>query len=211
VRGKDAKFPANSTAGYSNTNTLLLSMAIEKATGIPHSQLLHSKIIDPLELSDTYYFYHDALPEKQVAQGYFDLYQNGKIANLTNWNTGSGNGYGGIYSTVMDLHAFMKALFIDKTLLTDASLNQMLDFNENVIEVRKYLGVGLFKDFIDLKTGFFGYGHRGRDLAYSADLFYFPQQNAILSLEVNYGNDTESDLKPIFLEFRDKLALLIAQ
>ncbi|HZX74824.1 MAG TPA: serine hydrolase [Cyclobacteriaceae bacterium] len=211
VRGKKASFPANTSAEYSNTNYLLLGMALEKATGISHSQLLHSKIFTPLGLNDTYFFYHDPLPENKIAQGYFDLYKNGKIVNLSNWDTGSGNGYEGIFSTVMDMHRFMKALFVDKTILSDASLNQMLQFNETIVEARKYLGVGLFKDFIDIKPGLFAYGHRGRDLAYSADLFYFPQQKAIMALEVNYGNDTESDLKPIFIEFRDKLALLIAE
>lgn len=211
VRGKKADFPANTSAGYSNTNTLLLSMALNKASGVHHNVALHSRILEPLQLNDTYYNYHDPLPENQVAQGYFDLYKNGKIVNLSNWNPGSGNGYGGIYSTVMDLHQFMKALFVDKTILSDASLNQMLEFNETVNESRKYLGVGLFKDFIDLKPGLFAYGHRGRDLAYSADLFYFPQQGAIMALAVNYGNDSDSDLKPVFLEFRDKLALLIAE
>lgn len=211
VRGRKAYFPANTSAAYSNTNYLLLSMAIDKAAGIHNSQLLRSKILEPLGLTDTYVFYHEGLPENKIAQGYFDLYKNGKIINLSNWNTGSGNGYGGIYSTVMDLHHFMKALFVDKTILTEASLNQMLEFNESVNESRKYLGVGLFKDFIDLKPGLYAYGHRGRDLAYTADLFYFPIQGAIMSLEVNYGSDSDSDLKPVFVEFRDKVALLIAE
>jgi D-alanyl-D-alanine carboxypeptidase len=210
VRGKKADFKPNSTSGYSNTNTLLLSMAINKATGVPHSQLLRSKIIEPLGLNDTYYHWHDQLPEKRVAQGYFDLYHNGKILNLSNWNTGSGNGYGGIYSTVMDLHAFMKALLENKTVLSQESLNTMLTFDESVNESRKYLGVGIFKDFIDLKPGLYAYGHRGRDLAYSADLFYFPDQQAIMALAMNYGTDSESNLKSVFLEFRDRLALLIS-
>ncbi len=211
VRGRKAYFPANTSASYSNTNYLLLSMALNQAAGIHHRHLLRSKILDPLGLTDTYYNYHEPLPENRVAQGYFDLYKNGKIINLSNWNTGSGNGYGGIYSTVMDLHKFMKALFVDKSIITDASLDQMLQFNEAVNESRKYLGVGLFKDFIDLKPGLYAYGHRGRDLAYSADLFYFPQKGAIMALEINYGTDSDSDLKPVFVEFRDKLALLIAE
>jgi D-alanyl-D-alanine carboxypeptidase len=211
VRGKKAVFPAKTTSGYSNTNTLLLSMAINQATGAHHNKALHSRILDPLELRDTYYNFHDPLPDSRVAQGYFDLYKNGKIINLSNWNTGSGNGYGGMYSTVTDMHKFMKSLFVDKTLLNDTSLNRMLEFNEAVVESRKYLGVGLFKDFIDLKPGFFGYGHRGRDLAYSADLFYFPGQKAIMAMQVNYGTDSDSDLKPVFIEFRDKVALLIAE
>ncbi|MEX2232524.1 MAG: hypothetical protein WD824_10205, partial [Cyclobacteriaceae bacterium] len=53
---------------------------------------------------------------------------------------------------------FLKALFVDKTMLTDESLDQMLQFNKSVNESRKYLRVGLFKDFIDLKAGLYAYG-----------------------------------------------------
>lgn len=211
VRGKKAIFPPNSSSGYSNTNTLLLSLIINKSTGVHHSKLLHNYLFTPLNLNDTYYNYHDALPENKVAQGYFDLYKNRKIINLSNWNTGSGNGYGGIYSTVGDLHTFMKALFVNKTILADSSLSRMMEFNEQVLESRKYLGLGIFKDFIDLQPGFYGYGHRGRDLAYSADLFYFPSRKTILAMQVNYGTDSDSDLKPVFIEFRDKVAELIAE
>lgn len=206
---KDALFNFNpsTTAGYSNTNYTLLSMIIESATGKAHSSVLHEEIIDLLGLQDTYYFWHEALPEGRVAQGYFDLYNNGTLMNLSNWNTGSGNGYGGIYSTVWDMHLFINALFVNKTLITQSSLNQMLEFHPT-IESRKHLGVGCFKDFIDIgdPSTDYAWGHRGRDLSYSADLFYFPEHNATMSLIVNYGTDGESSLRPTFLEMRDAIA-----
>ena len=211
VRGKEPDFAPNTSAGYSNTNYLLLHMIIEKATGRAVEDLLKEKIFTPIGMNDTYYHWKDPLPENKVAQGYFDLYQNNKLVNLSNWNTGSGNGYGGLFSTVIDMHKFMKAFLRDKTILSQASIDQMLTFNEDIVESRKYLGTGVFKDFIDLKPGLFAYGHRGRDLAYTADLFYFPQSNAIMALEINYGNDSESDLRPVFYEFRDKLALIIGE
>ncbi len=34
--------------------------------------------------------------------------------------------------------------------------------------------IGMFKDFLERNPDEFAYGHRERDLAYSADLFYFP-------------------------------------
>jgi len=214
VYDKDAAFvfkPADS-AGYSNTNYLLLSMVMEAATGVPHAETLHAEVIDKLGLTDTYYYWHDPLPESGIAQGYFDLYNNGNIENLTQWNTGSGNGYGGVYSTVWDMYLFADALFVQKTLLTQASLDEMLVFHP-VVETRKQLGVGCFKDFIDIGDPSLDYawGHRGRDLSYSADLFYFPEHNTIMSLIVNYGTDGNSRLKPIFLEMRDEIAKIVIQ
>ncbi|NVO19603.1 MAG: serine hydrolase [Bacteroidetes bacterium] len=214
VYGKPAMFSFNpvDTAAYSNTNYTLLSMVVEKATGKPHSQVMHEEVFEPLGMTDTYYFWHDDLPSDRIAQGYYDLYNNGNLENLTNWNTGSGNGYGGVYSTVWDMYLFINALFVDKTLLTQASLNQMLVFHKT-IESRKHLGVACFKDFIDIgdPTKDYAWGHRGRDLSYSADLFYFPEHHAIMSLIVNYGTDGDSPLRPVFKEMRDNIAKLIVE
>lgn len=212
VYNKDAMFGFNpsDTAGYCNTNYTLLSMIVEAATNKPHSQVLHEEVIDLLGLTNTYYFWHDPLPAEMIVQGYYDLYNNGSLMNLTNWNTGSGNGYGGIYSTVWDMYLFIDALFVKKTLLTQESLDQMLVFHP-VVESRKLLGVACFKDFIDIgdPEKDYAWGHRGRDLSYSADLFYFPEHNAIMSMIVNYGTDGDSPLKPVFLEMRDKVAEII--
>ena len=211
VFGKPALFSFNpaDTAGYSNTNYVLLSLIMEEAAGKTHEQILHEEVIDFLGLTDTYYFWHDPLPEDRIAQGYYDLYNNGNLENLTNWNTGSGNGYGGVYSTVWDMYLFADALFVQKTLLSDASLNQMLQFHHTV-ESRKNLGVACYKDFIDIGTAAdFAWGHRGRDLSYSADLFYFPNHHAIMSLIVNYGTDGDSPLRPVFKEMRDEIAKLM--
>jgi D-alanyl-D-alanine carboxypeptidase len=204
VYGKDPAFAPGEGPGYSNTNTLLLSMIIDRIGGKPHFQLLREKIITPLHLSDTYYYYHDALPNGKVAQGYFDLYNNGNIENLSSYNTGSGNGYTGLYTTVFDMNTFIDALFIQKTLLQPNSLSQMLTFNPNE-ETGKLLGVGAFKDFIHRAPDEYAYGHRGRDLAYSADLFYFPVKNQTMALIVNYGTDAESKLKPVFDDLRNEI------
>lgn len=203
VRGKKAAFAPGAGPGYSNTNTLLLSMIIDKIGGKPHQQLLHEEIIDRLQLKNTYYYYHDALPEGKVAQGYYDLYNNGNIENLSSYNTGSGNGYTGLYSNVFDLLTFIDALLISKTLVSPASLQQMLTFNPNEEEDSdRLLGPGVMKDFIHRNNNEYAYGHRGRDLAYSADLFYFPVKNQVMVLIVNYGTDGDSRLRPTFYDLR---------
>ena len=204
VRGKDAVFPAGERPGYSNTNTLLLSMIIDKIGGKPHQQLLHELIIDPLQLKNTYYYYHDPLPEGKIVQGYYDLYNNGNIENLSSYNTGSGNGYTGLYSNVFDLLTFIDRLLIQQNLVSNSSLNQMLNFNSQEEEDSdRLLGAGLMKDFIHRDNALeFALGHRGRDLAYSADLFYFPNQHQVMVLIVNYGTDGDSRLRPAFYDLR---------
>ena len=203
VRGKDAVFPAGEGPGYSNTNTLLLSMIIDKIGGKPHQQLLHELVVDPLQLKNTYYYYHDPLPEGKIAQGYYDLYNNGNIENLSSYNTGSGNGYTGLYSNVFDLLLFIDRLFIQQNLVNPNSLEQMLAFSNKEEEGSdRLLGAGVMKDFIHRDNGEYAFGHRGRDLAYSADLFYFPLKNQVMVLIVNYGTDGDSRLRPAFYDLR---------
>lgn len=200
--GKDALFACGNKASYSNTNTLLLGLIITKATGTPHAQLVKERIIDKLGLKHTYYYSNVSLPSN-IAQGYYDLYNNGTIANVTNYNTGSGNGYGGIYGTVSDMAKFADALFRDKTLLTQASMNEMLTFIEEDTSV--FLGLGAMRRFGYKGPNRFGYGHTGRDLGYSADLFYFPNQNTTLSFIVNYGTNANTGLKQVFLDFESEV------
>lgn len=204
VRGKAAAFEAGTQEGYSNTNTLLLSMVIDKATGISHAQLLREKIIEPLGLQNSFYYYHDALPAQRVAQGYYDLFNNGSIANVSSYNTGSGNGYTGLYTNVFDLLKFSEALFGQRTLVAQSSLDQMLTFDMPLEEgADRLLGAGTMKDFIKRSDpSEYGWGHRGRDLGYSADMFYFPEKGQTMVLIVNYGTDGESALRPAFYELR---------
>lgn len=203
-------FAPGEQVSYSNTNLLLAIMVIESATKRSHAELLHEYILDPLGLENSYYHWHDPLPPF-TAQGYFDLYNNGTILNLSNFNTGSGNGYGGLYSTVFDLQVFLEALFREKTLLSPAGLQAMLTYTEREVDNDRAFGITVNKDFIDRAPDEFGLGHRGRDLAYTADAYYFPNQDITLAYLVNYGTDAKSELKPVFLEFRNSVVDLIMQ
>jgi len=203
VYNQPAAFAPGQGPGYSNTNTLLVSLIIDEVVG-DHSTLLHNYIINPLYLPNTYYYYHDPMPQGSIAQGYFDLYNNGSIENLTNYNTGSGNGYGGIYSTVWDMYTYLNALLIKKKVLSPAYIDTMLVFPSNADD-GMLLGTGIVKDFINRAPNEYAWGHRGRDLAYSADLFYFPEKNQIMSLIVNYGTNANSSLLPVFDSLRNEI------
>ncbi len=208
VYGKDAAFPCGTDQGYSNTNYLLISLILEEATGKKHYDLLHERIIDPLNLQNTYYFYHDALPA-YTAQGYYDLYNNGNIMNLTNYNTGSGNGYTGLYMDVRDLQLFIEGLFVNKVLLSDSMLNIMQTFTDVDPENGRAFGLGIYKDFLNGAPDEYGLGHRGRDLAYSADAFYFPKNGTVMAFIINYGTNGNSAVGDLFFEFRDELEVEI--
>lgn len=201
IYDKPALFAPSDTAIYSNTNYVLVSMIIEAQTGKRHSDLLKQYILTPLGMTHTYYQPHDELPN-EVAQGYFDLYNNNTLINVSNLVTGSGNGYGGIYSNVFDLFRFADALFIKKTLLKPPSMAIMQTWGKQ--DGSNLYGYGIQKSFLDKGINA-GIGHKGRDVGYSANLFYFPNKGVTHIFFVNYGTDGNSNLRQTFYDFIDEL------
>ena len=207
IYNKKPLFFPSDTAIYSNTNTILIKMVIEAATGKSHADLLKQYILIPLGLNHTYYQPYDELPNS-TAQGYFDLYNNNTIVNVSNLVTGSGNGYGGLYSNVFDLFTFIKAVLVEKTFLSAKSLSIMQTYGKK--DDPNYYGYGIQKTFLD-HGGDYGIGHKGRDLGYSANLFYFPNKGIIHVFFINYGTDADSGLKQVFFDFQDELVDLTLQ
>ena len=201
VYNKPANFKAGDTALYSNTNTLLVSMVIENATGRQHGELMREKLWNPLGMFDTYYQGRENLPSF-VAQGYYDLYNKEQLTNVSNIIPGSGNGYGGVFSNVYDLQKFIEGVLVKKTVLSDKSLNYMQTYGPPD-EINNY-GVGIMKKFNDRGLNY-GIGHSGRDLGYSADLFYFPEKKFYTNFFVNYGTDSDSYLRQVFRDFENEI------
>jgi len=208
VYNKDPYFAPNQGVEYSNTNTVFVGMCLDKVLGYHHSRALREMIWDPLDMNDTYYQSRDGLPNT-VAQGYYDLYNNNTIVNVSNLITGSGNGYGGVFSTVFDLEKFMNAYYYDKTLVNEESMATMMTFIPE--SEQNNLGVGIMQKFKNF-SAHLGVGHSGRDLGYSADLFAFPTRNdRLMIFFVNYGTDGDTSLREVFREFEKELVLELTE
>jgi D-alanyl-D-alanine carboxypeptidase len=201
VNDKPAVFKPRDTAIYSNTNTLLVSMVIDAATGKRHGDLLHQYVFDPLQMRNTYYQSYEPLPSN-VAQGYFDLYNNGSIVNVSNLIAGSGNGYYGVHTNIFDLYAFVDAVLLKRNFLSAKSLNTMQIWGKTD-DINQY-GYGIMKKFIDRGSNA-GIGHSGRGLGCSANLFYFPNKGVTHIFIINYGTDSESKLRQVFYDFQNEL------
>ena len=201
IYDKPALFTPSDTAIYSNTNTVLVTMIIEAQTGKKHSDLLKQYVLAPLGLNNTFYQPHDVLPNS-TAQGYYDLYNNGTIVNVSNLVTGSGNGYGGLYSNIYDLYKFINTLLLQRTLLKPSSMTIMETYGKP--DDPNQYGYGIMKKFISRGVNA-GYGHSGRDLGYTANMFYFPNKNVTHIFFINYGTDADSDLKEVFNNFQEEL------
>lgn len=98
---------------YSNTNYVLLGMAIEAASGLPYARYLQEHILGPLGLKDTDYDDVSVVLPRRAAG-----YRRGQAQWRNVAPTASSVPYaaGGLYSTVDDLSAWIRALLSDKVI-----------------------------------------------------------------------------------------------
>jgi len=215
IEGKPATGLPGEAVSYSNSNTMLIGLIINAATGREHGELLQERIFDPTGMTNTvYYDYSSEFPKSELAQGYLDFHNNGKsIQNISDLNPGSGNGYTGVYSNVTDLLSFMNALLREKTLTTPENLD--------IIFNTMRLGSGnnwrssyaaIHDEYMDLfDDPVHAFGHAGGDVGYSANLNYFPHNNTIIAATYNYGTNLPSELGDELRILRKKLMEIMAE
>lgn len=105
---------------YSNTNYILLGLAIEQLTGADYWQFLRDEILDPLDMRNA--GPRRAGDRRSVAQGH--LYQDGHWLDPPVTAPGSAWAAGGLLASIDDMARFAVALDQGK-LLPDALLREM--------------------------------------------------------------------------------------
>ena len=168
IYNKPAVFKPSDTAIYSNTNIILITMIIEGATGRKHSELLRQYVLTPLGMHKTYYYPFDKLPKNNIAQGYYDLYNNNTLVNVSNILTG------GMYSNLFDLYKFLDAMLLKKNFLAPKSIRIMETWG-NKPDSSNIYGYGIMKKFIE-RGDDAGIGHSGRDLWIYCKSVLFPEK-----------------------------------
>lgn len=126
-------FSPGADTEYSNTNYLLLGLIAEVVTGGPLGELLHEYLLDPFDLTRTYYAASETVDEP-LARGYVvadrvyrDVYDGS--GHLPNANEASATrGAGAMSSTASDLARWIYLLFSGQVLRPE-SQSAMLDFS----------------------------------------------------------------------------------
>ncbi len=215
VEGRPATNLPGEAVNYSNSNTMLEGLIIEKITGRNHGELLEEMIFIPLDMINTYYYdYSEAFPVPFLAQGYLDFNNDGgSIQNLSAMNPGSGNGYTGVYSTVEDIYTFMDALLVKKSLISESNLQKIFDSLRSGSSQTWQTSIGgIHREYMDvLPKSVIAYGHAGGDIGYSANLNYFPHNETILAATFNYGTNLPSALGKELDNLRIELLKLAAE
>ncbi|MFE5769619.1 serine hydrolase domain-containing protein [Streptomyces sp. NPDC056485] len=165
---------------YSNTNTILLGMLIEKVSGQSLDDYLREHVFAPLKLNDTSLPTDSAMPDPH-AHGYTNFTPKGTVADATNWNPSWAWAAGGIISGLDDLHTWAPAL-ADGRLLTPATQAERLrTLPIGVVPGASY-GLGIL-DF----NGWLG--HNGELPGYETIAAQLPAEKATLVVLVNSDID----------------------
>ncbi|GGQ86004.1 serine hydrolase domain-containing protein [Couchioplanes azureus] len=101
-------FEPGTTFEYSNTNYIALGLLIRAVTGRTYAEEIRSRIIEPLELTDTYLPGDDPEIRGPHAHGYMQI--KGRSEDVTLMNPSEACSSGEIISTAKDLDTFLVAL-----------------------------------------------------------------------------------------------------
>ena len=174
---------------YSNTNIVLLGLVLEQVTGEPIDQLYRERIIEPLGLEDTSFPEpaDTSLPDPHD-RGYtfYGQPSGGEPIDATNWSPSWSWAAGAMISTVDDLLAYGRALGTGEGQLSAAQQDKRLgSFVSDVPPLNQPPFKGDLSYGIGLMNIQGWVGHSGNMPGYTTYLFYHPDLEAVMAVEVN--------------------------
>ncbi|MFI6585250.1 serine hydrolase domain-containing protein [Embleya sp. NPDC050493] len=161
---------------YSNTNTVLLGLVVEKLGRMPLADFIHKRVTGPARLHHTLFPRGAEFPEPH-AHGYTNQTPTGAVADATDWNPSWGWAAGAMISDLEDLRRWAKVVATG-TLLSPATQAE----REKFITVPGFdgagYGLGLFRTH--------GWvGHNGSLPGYESVTMYLPEQDATMVILLN--------------------------
>ncbi|PFD06895.1 serine hydrolase domain-containing protein [Bacillus cereus] len=152
-------FAPGKSWSYSNTGYVLLGILIEKVTGNSYAEEIENRIIEPLELSNTFLPGNSSvIPGTKHARGYVQLDRASEPKDVTYYNPSMASSAGDMISTADDLNKFFSYLIGGK-LLKEQQLKQMLTTVPTGVDELGDSGLGIFK--MKLSNGESIWGHGG--------------------------------------------------
>ncbi|GAB2832375.1 serine hydrolase domain-containing protein [Actinocorallia aurea] len=169
-----AQFAPGERFQYSNTNTVLLGLAVEKASGKDLQDYLTTEVIEPARLQDTAFPTDADFPEPH-AHGY-TAQDDGKVVDATDWNPSWAWAAGAMTSTLEDMRKWAPAL-AEGALLKPETQAERLKAPSSGVPGLRY-GLGIFYDHGWL-------GHNGSLPGYQTVAVQLPEEDATLVVLAN--------------------------
>lgn len=145
---------------YCNTNFCILELIIERITGHSLAEEFATRIFEPLDMRNTSYPAEDdlTLPEPYI-RGYEQTRDGWRECSEVFF----GRGDGALITTAIDLSKFFRALLIERRLLPQTMLKQMMTVIQDDPAAEKLYGLGLIADPLSCGTV---WGHSGAGFGY---------------------------------------------
>ncbi|MET8628041.1 serine hydrolase domain-containing protein [Kitasatospora sp. NPDC004669] len=182
------QYTPGSRYSYSNTDFVLMGMAVEHLTGRPYADVLRERITEPLGLDKTSFVVPDQRIEGAHVTGYLTNDDRTKPLLDSTEQTGSWVwSAGAVISSAGDLDRFLTALMAgsDGGLISDASLKQM---EAALPTPTAKIGYGLGLRRISLSCGDV-YGHSGIVQGYQTQSFTTPNGQRSVVVFANASNN----------------------
>ncbi|MFG2727525.1 serine hydrolase domain-containing protein [Streptomyces canus] len=170
---------------YSNTNFVVAGMLIEKLTGNPVRTEYEKRIIEPLQLRDTFYVHPGMKIPGRHARGYLTPDQAGApLVDATEQTASWAQSAGALISSTRDLNTFLSALLAGR-LTSAAQLAQM----ERWMPAGSGQAYGLGLRRRDLSCGVSVYGHTGAVQGFYTYAFASKDGKRALAAVANTSNN----------------------
>ncbi|MDP5273911.1 serine hydrolase domain-containing protein [Chengkuizengella axinellae] len=195
---EELTFAPGEEFGYSFSNYILLGRIIEQVTGMPYHEYIQENIFNPLEMTNSGIGYNwineydKAIGHSMIGEGYAD--------EMELYNTGGVDASAGIYSTVIDLSKWYKAMNTNEILLKEA-VQKMLSthtyIENSVPNATQYnYGLGTFLDERNVVVNV------GEMLGYTNLVHFEPETGVLIIILGNHQriHNTNNTLKDILVD-----------
>jgi D-alanyl-D-alanine carboxypeptidase len=184
------KAPGQQTV-YTNTNYVLLQEIVGKVSGEPLDARIEEGILRPLGMDDSFYATNNKLPG--TLHGYSWNPKSKEFQDKTILNPAVPGGAGAIISTLSDLRPYARAVCEGGLLEPTTQKGRLRSYPMEGDPPFVRYGQGLV---------FLGEwcGHNGTIFGFSSEMFYLPQEKAVILVDVNRLDlDDQSKSTNIFL------------
>jgi D-alanyl-D-alanine carboxypeptidase len=184
--------PPDQKTEYTNVNYSLLQEIVRKVSGKYLGVQIAQGVFEPLGMEGSLYPTDDQLPGE--LRGYGLDPETGELEDKTVLNPAVPGGAGAIISDLSDMRTYAKALCKGDLLKPETQAARLeAEHMDGEPEFIRY-GEGI------LRLGKFC-GHNGTIMGFSSEMFYLPEENAVLVVNVNrLDADDESKSTDLFLE-----------
>lgn len=173
---------------YSNTNTILLGLLIEKVSGQRLGDYLRDHVLNPLGLWHTSFPDGSQFPDPH-AQGYTRLDDNAPRTVATDWNPSWAWSAGAMVSTLDDLRTWAPALATGALLSPDMQQQRLQFVGDDGQLGGDGYGLGIFR-----MAGWIG--HNGSLPGYQCVAVYLPQRRMTMVVLINTDIATPAGTEP---------------